>query len=239
MRGAGVFCGGAKSLTSSFEQACSSNDRPGAFAEYVTPEYDLVFVIPDDMSFEEAATIPACGMTAAQSLFFHLGLPAPFWQSRAATGTIKPETPLSAFIYGASTSVGLFTAQLVHLAAGMCDRKIKLIGTASKNKHAMLKAQPYAYDALVDYHDTDWVNQVQAATDGGADFAVDCISEGETVKNTDATLKTTGRFIVVRGGPSGGPWEKDTLQHKPTYTVVFACLGHELEFGGEDSSDLL
>lgn len=187
------------------------------------------------MSYEEAATIPACGMTAAQSLFFHLGLPAPFGQPQAPERSCHSEEALAVFIYGASTSVGLFTAQLVHLAARTSGRAINLIGTASKANHTMLKAEPYAYDALVDYHDADWVNQVRAATGGGADFAVDCVSEGETAKNTDATLKNTGDFVVVRGGPSGGPWEADVLKHKPTYTVVFVCLGHELEFGGQYS----
>lgn len=77
------------------------------------PEWDLIWLIPDSTSYEEASTITACGMTAAQCLFFHLGLPSPFWASNIPEG----DEPLAIFLHGASTSLELYAAQLVHLAA--------------------------------------------------------------------------------------------------------------------------
>ncbi|KAI2781291.1 hypothetical protein F4815DRAFT_90758 [Daldinia loculata] len=44
----------------------STNDRPGAFAEY---EYDLVWRIPDQLSLEQASSITVNGLTAAQTIF--------------------------------------------------------------------------------------------------------------------------------------------------------------------------
>ncbi|MCJ1232870.1 hypothetical protein MMC14_000824 [Varicellaria rhodocarpa] len=58
--------------------ACSVNDRPGAFTEFLTVPSDLVWRVPDEMAFEEAATIFLCSLTAAQCLFYRFGLGAPF-----------------------------------------------------------------------------------------------------------------------------------------------------------------
>ena len=39
---------------------------PGGFAEYAILESDLAFRIPENVSFDEAATFPLCSLTAAQ-----------------------------------------------------------------------------------------------------------------------------------------------------------------------------
>lgn len=180
------------------------------------------------MSYEEASTVSACGLTAAQCLFFHMGLPSPFWPSSITKGG----EPLTVFLYGASTTVALYAAQLVHLAAKTSGRKVKLVGAASKGKYEMLKKAPYSYDALVDYHDTDWPEQMRELTSGGADFAIDCVTEGETVRKTESVLKRTGRFVMMRS-PASGKFSMDDLEIKPIYNNVFQCLGHELQFGSE------
>lgn len=40
--------------------------RPGGFAEYAILEADLAITIPEEVSFDEAATLPLCSLTAAQ-----------------------------------------------------------------------------------------------------------------------------------------------------------------------------
>ncbi|KAF3764369.1 GroES-like protein [Cryphonectria parasitica EP155] len=208
--------------------ACSTNDRLGAFAEYTHPEWDLVWLIPDSMSYEGASTITACGLTAAQCLSYHLGVPSPFWPS---TSSAAGDGPLTIFLYGASTSLGLFAAQLAHLAASTSGRAVKLVGTASKARHEMLKKAPYSYDALVDYHEADWPEQVRQLTGGGGvDFAVDCVTEPETIIKTESVLKRTGQFVIVRN-PSMIGFSMDDVEIKPICNSVFECLGHALYFG--------
>ncbi|RSL44842.1 hypothetical protein CEP54_014522 [Fusarium duplospermum] len=207
--------------------ACSVNDRPGAFAEYITAPYDLIWAIPPGISLEEASTVSMCSLTAAQGLYPRLGLPNPFSDSQAEEDTAKS---INVFIYGSSTSVGLYAAQLVHLSASVSGTKIQLIGAASRSKHDFLRQEPYNYDVLVDYHDTDWVQQVKAATgENGVDFALDCISEGETVYGTHETLATEAKFAVFRG-PVGGEYDPSKLRIKPIYGAVWEGLGAEIEY---------
>lgn len=187
------------------------------------------------MSYEEASTISACGITAAMCIFLRLSLPCPFW--KPAESVPSSEAPLPVSIYGASTSLGLFTAQMVQIAAKASGQEIRLIGAASRPKHDMLKEAPYRHSFLVDYREKDWPEQVRGLASGGVDYAVDCISARETVKNTESVLKSTGRFVVVRA-PSVSGFSMEELTIKPIYNAVFAALGHELDFCGKQSVPL-
>ncbi|SPO04180.1 related to toxD gene [Cephalotrichum gorgonifer] len=207
--------------------ANSANDRPGAFAEYVVTPYDLLWELPGDLSFEEASTISMCGLTAAQGLFPRFGLPSPFSQ-----GSITPvDDPINVLIYGSSTSLGLFGAQLAHLAAQASGRKFRLIGTASTSKHELLRSAPYNYDVLVDYRDADWPEKVKAATAGtGIHFALDTISERDTVEKVHSTLNPQGKYHLFRG-QGGGQFDSSKLEIQPFYGTVWEGLGHEVDYG--------
>ncbi|KAF5700716.1 ToxD-like protein [Fusarium globosum] len=209
--------------------ASSVNDRPGAFAEFIAVPYDLVWKIPDNLTFEEASTISMCGLTAAQALFGRLGLPSPFSLApQAPSGGDTKITNL--FIYGSSTSVGLYAAQLARIAARVSGMPVRLIGAASSSKHDMLRNEPYSYDVLVDYRDEDWVQKVKNATSGeGVDLALDCISEGQTVYKTHETLASSAKFAVIRG-PVGGQYDPALLTVKPTYGAVWEGLGVEVGY---------
>ncbi|KAM0238285.1 hypothetical protein ACHAP5_008749 [Fusarium lateritium] len=212
--------------------ACSANDRPGAFAEYITIPYDLVWAVPEGLSLEEASTISMCGLTAAQAIYGRLGLPSPFSAS-LSTQSAKDSEVTNVFIYGSSTSVGLYAAQLARIAEKASGRPVKLIGAASFSKHEMLRNKPYGYDMLVDYRDPNWVKKVKGATSGkGIDLALDCISENMTVYNTHDTLASSAKFAVIRG-PVGGEYDPDLLKIKPTYGAVWEGLGVEVGYNGE------
>jgi len=75
----------------------------------------------------------------------------------AGPNELERKTPstFSFFIYGASTSVGLYAAQLVRRSAESSGSNVKLFGTAGEKHFKMLKAEPYGYDDLVDYHEED------------------------------------------------------------------------------------
>ncbi|KAG5751575.1 hypothetical protein H9Q70_005771 [Fusarium xylarioides] len=209
--------------------ASSVNNRPGAFAEYIAVPYDLVWKIPDNLTFEEASTISMCGLTAAQALFGRLGLPSPF--SLEPLATSPGDTKITnLFIYGSSTSVGLYAAQLARIAARESGISVRLIGAASSSKQEMLRNEPYSYDVLVDYREEDWVQKVKNATNGnGVDIALDCISEGQTVYKTHETLAPSAKLAVIRG-PVGGQYDPALLAVKPAYGAVWEGLGVEVGY---------
>ena len=230
--------------------ACSVNDRPGAFAEFLVCPWDLVWTVGEGRRLQEAAAVSLCGLTAAQALFFRMGLEAPFpWPAMkgsltaAAAAAVMPEEkhlpappPVSFFIYGASTSVGLYAAQLVRRSAQSSGRNIKLFGAASQKHFRLLQAEPYGYDELVDYHDADWAAKVRGFTSGaGVSYAYDCVSEGRTVSTTASTLAPSGKMAIVRSR-EGGAWtdEDDSLPIEPSYGAVWEGLGEVVQYQGMD-----
>ena len=194
------------------------------------------------MRLQEAAAISLCGLTAAQALFFRMGSEIPFpWLERPAlTAGLneRGQTPpkwLSFFIYGASTSVGLYAAQLVRQSAESSGSNIGLFGTAGPKHFQMLKAEPYGYDGLVDYHDEDWPANVRSFTSGtGLDYAYDCISEGDTVSKTAGTLARRSKMAIVRSR-EGGAWTAPDLPDlliEPSYGAVWEGLGEVVQYQG-------
>ncbi|KAL4896471.1 chaperonin 10-like protein [Aspergillus ambiguus] len=206
--------------------ANSVNDRPGAFAEYVAAPYDLLWTLPATLSFEEASTVSMCGLTAAQAVFARLKLPSPF-----SPGFVPQDDIVNFLIYGSSSSLGLFAAQLVHLAAQASGKKFRLIGTASPAKHELLRTAPYSYDILIDYHESDWPQKVKVATNGaGVHFALDTISERDTVEKVHSVLGSQGKYHVFRSH-IGGQYDTSALKIQPIYGTVWEGLGHEIDYG--------
>jgi NADPH:quinone reductase-like Zn-dependent oxidoreductase len=216
--------------------ACSINERPGAFQEYLVCPWDLVWQVGNGMRIEDAAVISLCGLTAAQALFYRMDLEAPFrWRnSHIDTGSRSDgqHKVLSIFVYGATTSVAMYAAQLVRQSAKASGRFIKLFGTASPRHFNMLKAEPYCYDEVVDYHSNDWPTRILDLTDGkGVDYAYDCISEGSTVAGTGKTLAPNGQVAIVRSR-EGGAWTAAALPIEPSYGAVWEGLGEDVEYQG-------
>jgi len=222
--------------------ACSANERPGAFADYALVPWDLVWKVPDRVGLEEASGVSLVALTAAQGVWYRLGLRAPFEFNRDAVLAEHPEwatnyrereeEDLAFFIYGASTSVALYAAQFVRLSALASGRKIRLFGAASKARWQFLKDAPYGYDGLVDYRDADWPAQIRALAGGrGVDFAYDCISEADSVVRVSSTLADGGKVAIVRSR-AGGAWKADDLPVEPIYGAVWEGLGEEVQYQG-------
>ncbi|KAF2670143.1 GroES-like protein [Microthyrium microscopicum] len=209
--------------------ACSVNDRPGAFAEYLIIPYDLVWRIPDNISLEEAASFNLAGLTAAQAIYYRLGLPTPF-DSPVEQSVPETET-INVLIYGASSSVGLWAAQLVNHVNLGAGKKIRLFGTASKARFPLLQAAPYSYDHLVDYRDVSWPAEIKKLTgDEGIHYAYDCISEGNSVSNIHSTLNSkVGKMAIVRSRAAKA-WTAGDLSPEPIYGAVWEGLGVEVEY---------
>ncbi|CAJ2500882.1 Uu.00g037350.m01.CDS01 [Anthostomella pinea] len=184
---------------------------------------------PRSMSLEEASTIPTCGMTAAQGLFFRLGVPCPFWPTPEAPQS-KLGRPLNVFVYGASSSLGLFAGQLANLVKQHSQVPIRLLGAARDSHHQMLKEHPYSFDALFDYRQDDWPEQVTKFTDGtGVDFVMDCISEESTVEMSSRTLNPTGKCAVFR--PPKNNYDPDKLPTRLIYGAAYEAFGVATDYG--------
>jgi NADPH2:quinone reductase len=79
----------------------------GSFAEYAVGPAATTFHIPTTVSFEEAATIPLAGMTAALGMYQRLGLPLPW---------LPAQERLPLVVYGAAGAVGAFAVKLATLS---------------------------------------------------------------------------------------------------------------------------
>lgn len=224
--------------------ACSVNERPGAFAGFLAVPEDLVWKIPSSVSLDEAAGVSLVALTAAQAIWYRLGLKAPFPYDQDAVLEEHPEWKQSTaeneqdagvinfFIYGASTSVGLYAAQMVRLSAKASGKTIRLFGAASKARWEMLREDAYGYDDLVDYGDNDWPQQIkQLAGDAGIQYAYDCISEGDTVQRISSVLAGNGCSAIVRSR-EGGAWTAVDLPVEPIYGAVWEGLGEEIQYQG-------
>jgi NADPH:quinone reductase-like Zn-dependent oxidoreductase len=224
--------------------ACSIDQHSGAFAEYVAVPWDLVWPVPASISVEEAAGVSLVALTAAQGIWYRMGLMAPFpyhreavlkehpqWRQSAIDSLAEPET-INIFVYGASTSVGLYAAQMTRISAKASGKRIKLFGAASKARWDFLRAGPYCYDHLVDYRDNDWPQQVKALSGGaGIHYAYDGISEGDSVARVASTLASSGKMAIVRSR-EGGAWKADNLHIEPMYGAVWEGLGEEVQYQG-------
>lgn len=94
-------------------------------------------------------------------------------------------------IWGGSSSVGVFAIQIANLIYG-----IKVIATASKRHADFLKS--IGADVVVDYNDSDAVDQIKKIGLGRIHYALDIISNLETFQSVyDATLDTKSGNVII------------------------------------------
>ncbi len=106
----------------------------GAFAEYVSAGEKAFELMPEGMSFEEAATLPHSAILALQGL------------RRRDGRTIKPGD--NVLIVGASGNVGPFAVQIAKSMGA------EVTGVASTEKVEFVRS--LGTDHVIDYHDVDY-----------------------------------------------------------------------------------
>lgn len=221
--------------------ACSINDLPGAFAEYVVCPADLVWRVPPHVTFEEAASISLAALTAAQGIFFRMGLDAPFeWEDDSEEGLLRfvekdgardrPRAkPFTFLVVGASYSEGMYAAQLVRRSAELTGRKCVLVGTAGARHHQTLMTAPYHYDALFDYTDTKLEERIREHLPTGVDFAYDATSDERAVVLARSLLNQGGKLAGVQPRDAGASSPRDVAT-EPITGPVWEGLGEDVEF---------
>ncbi|KAK3313061.1 chaperonin 10-like protein [Apodospora peruviana] len=115
----------------------------GSYAEYAIAWQHTTFHIPQETSFEEAATLPLAAMTAAVGLYQRLGLPEPW------SPLTNRNIPL--VIYGASSAVGFYALQFA--IRSEIHPIICVAGRAKDYVEPYLDATKG--DVVVDYRDGD------------------------------------------------------------------------------------
>jgi len=150
----------------------------GAFTEFVVQEASLVFRYPETISPESASTIPLACITAALGLFHHLKLPLP-----------PANSQIPVLVWAGSTSVGQYAIQLAK-AAGCF-----VITTGSTARHNYLKE--LGADVCFDYKDSNAVEQIKEAAKGNLAYAIDCMSEKESIKQVCAALTGKNAQVVT------------------------------------------
>ncbi|MFC6764227.1 quinone oxidoreductase family protein [Natrinema soli] len=155
----------------------------GGYAESTTVDAQLLFPIPEAMSFEEAAGFPVQFLTAHACLFEWGGL----------------ESGESVLIQAAAGGVGTAAVQLASNAGAT------VFGTASTAEKLEL-ASDLGCDHPINYTETDFREVVEAETDGeGVDLVLESVGDDVFERSLDA-MSHFGRMVTY-GVASGVPAE--------------------------------
>lgn len=146
----------------------------GAFTGLLTLDHRKVLPIPEGWSYEDAATIPAAGLTITCGL-------------RTLARLAKDETIL---IHGGAGAVGLTAIQYAKAVGA------KIIATAgSDTKRNFLRG--LGVDCVSNSRSLDFVDDVRAFTDGaGVDVVLNSIA-GEAMEASLGLLRPGGRFVEL------------------------------------------
>lgn len=152
----------------------------GGYSEFALADERSLIPLPEQLDFRHAAALPLQGLSAYHVL-------------KTMGRLEKGETVL---VHAAAGGVGTLAVQLAKLfGAG------KIIATASSAEKLELARQMGA-DVLVNYTESNWVEQVLEATGGkGVDVALEMVG-GDVFNKTLKCLATFGRLVVF-GAASG------------------------------------
>ncbi|KAL8923183.1 MAG: hypothetical protein Q9208_004746 [Pyrenodesmia sp. 3 TL-2023] len=207
----------------------------GAFAEYVGAYADLLLRIPDNMSFEEAATFGTGLATASLSLFSELGVPASLAQLRehqpARDGKAGADAGHREFVLvaGGSTATGTRAIQLVKLAG------LRPIVTCSpSNVDLVLR---FGAEKAFDYRSPTCAAEIRSYTRDELAYTLDCVSQADTTQLCYAAMgRAGGRYVSLE------PFQKAVAQSRaltiePSWVMVLTVFGRKVALEGEYGRD--
>ncbi|MDY0404199.1 NAD(P)H-quinone oxidoreductase [Virgibacillus sp. 179-BFC.A HS] len=152
----------------------------GGYAEYAVMPDDRAMVIPENLSFEEAAAIPEVFLTAYQTLF---------WIGQLQAGE-------NVLIHAGGSGVGTAAIQLAKQIG-----QANVITTAGSKKKLDF-CQSLGADVCINYKEQQFDEEVLYATQNqGVDLILDFIGASYWQKNL-ASIKVDGRWVLI--GVLGG-----------------------------------
>jgi NADPH:quinone reductase-like Zn-dependent oxidoreductase len=160
--------------------------RFGGYAELVTVRSDMVYPLPEKLSFGQGAAFPVNYSTAQAALVTMGGL----------------EKGDRVLIHSAAGGVGIAATQIAKL------RGAEVFGTASASKHDAIREQ--GVDHAIDYRSQDFAEEVERITDGeGVDVILDAL--GPTSARKGYRILRPGGCLVIYGASEATPGESRNL----------------------------
>jgi NADPH:quinone reductase-like Zn-dependent oxidoreductase len=160
--------------------------RFGGYAELVTVRSDMVYALPEKLSFGQGAAFPVNYATAQAALVTMGGL----------------EEGDRVLIHSAAGGVGIAATQIAKLHGA------EVFGTASASKHDAIREQ--GVDHAIDYRSQDFAEEVERITDGeGVDVILDAL--GPTSARKGYRILRPGGCLVIYGASEATPGESRNL----------------------------
>ncbi len=177
-------------IHSSYMKTALGGTAEGMLAEYGVLNQDGLVLIPKELSFEEAATLPCAAVTAWNSLF--------------ETGRVKSGSKVLLLGTG---GVSIFALQFCNMVGAQA------IITSSSDKKLERAKSLGAWSTINYLSESDWDNKVLALTDGeGVDHTVEVGGAGTLEKTINATK--VGASIGLIGVLAGGKVNPNTIMRK-------------------------
>eukprot|EP01116_Phalansterium_solitarium_P008400 TRINITY_DN2226_c0_g1_i6.p1 TRINITY_DN2226_c0_g1~~TRINITY_DN2226_c0_g1_i6.p1 ORF type:complete len:1607 (+),score=494.16 TRINITY_DN2226_c0_g1_i6:3705-8525(+) len=177
----GIECSGVVTAIGSGVTSLKPGDKvvavaTNSYSTYVTTLELLAVPIPDGMTFEEAATIPATFLTAHYAMN-HLG---------------RLEPGETILIHAAAGGVGQAAIQLAHL------RGAEVYATVSSaDKRAFIQSLGVAPDRIFSSRTLEFADEIMKKTHGrGVDMVLNSLA-GDILKKSLACLAPFGRFLEI------------------------------------------
>ena len=152
----------------------SMQPKGGTWAEFVAVSIrSLIIPIPYSVDFVKAAAIPVAGNTALRALRALNAVPS--------GGSV--------FVAGGSGAIGTLGIQLAR------QRSWRVGASASEANHDYMRS--LGAEAVVDYHDLHWTNQVREWMPGGVDAAM-AVQPGTSIDSL-RVVKDGGQLVSISG----------------------------------------
>ncbi|XP_077068332.1 synaptic vesicle membrane protein VAT-1 homolog [Siphateles boraxobius] len=146
-------------------------NRSGLWQEVVVVATTHTFLMPEGMSFEEAAALPVNYITAYMMLFDF--------------GHLRPNQ--SILVHMAAGGVGIAATQLCKTV-----NDVTVFGTASASKHEVISQGGVTHP--IDYRTRDYVEEIRKISPKGLDIVLDPLGGSDTHKGYNL-LKPMGKLI--------------------------------------------
>ncbi len=207
----GISCGICEYCTNGWDSLCPEYkiigyETQGGYAEYVTVPRENIFPIPDNLSFEQASSIPLVFLTA--------------WHMLVTRAHLAPgETVL---VWAAGSGVGSAAVQVARVLGAT------VIATAGSDDKAE-KARKLGADWTINHHTQDVPEEVKRITAGKKVNVVFDHVGTSTWEKSMRSMAPGGRLVNC-GVTSGGKAEVDI---RYVFVKQFSLLGSYMGSRGE------
>ncbi|GAW18779.1 hypothetical protein ANO14919_082610 [Xylariales sp. No.14919] len=191
------------------------NPTSGAYAQYATVDSRLLWPIPNDMSWGEAATIGLCGIGT-------VGMAA--WHNLELTGT--PEAPVEkapfVLVYGGSSANGTIAIQLLKLSG------YRVVTTCSPHNFQLVET--LGAEKAFDYKSPACAQDIRNYTSDKLKYVIDIIAEARTLKLCYAAIgRAGGRYVGFELIPGELASLRKTI--KASWVLGIRMTGAEIALG--------